>query len=113
MHITGGITDLLYHGAEFIQEIEAHGGPTRRRYIPGPGTDERIVWYEGSGTGDRRYLHADERGSIVALTDAAGAVTARNRYDEYGLPASATSGLTACRNRLAPPRIESAAIRLE
>jgi hypothetical protein len=32
-----------------------------RRYVHGPGSDEPLVWYEGTGTADRRWLHADER----------------------------------------------------
>jgi RHS repeat-associated protein len=51
-----------------------------------------LVWYEGSGTGDRRFLHADERGSIVAVTDSAGNAIGINRYDEYGVPASTNIG---------------------
>jgi RHS repeat-associated protein len=50
----------------------------------GPGTDEPLVWYEGSGITAPRYLHADERGSIVAVTDGSGTVQNVNRYDEYG-----------------------------
>jgi RHS repeat-associated protein len=55
-----------------------------RRHVFGPGTDEPLVWYEGSGTADRRFLQADERGSIVAASDGSGAVQNVNRYDEYG-----------------------------
>jgi len=51
-----------------------------------------LVWYRGSGLGDRRYLHADERGSIVAVADAGGNAIAINRYDEYGIPAASNSG---------------------
>lgn len=54
--------------------------------------DEPIVWYLGSGTTTRRWLHADERGSIVAISDASGAVLAKNRYDEYGNPQSGNLG---------------------
>jgi RHS repeat-associated protein len=36
---------------------------------------------------DRRWLIADERGSIVAVTDQSGAAFNINRYDEYGIPA--------------------------
>ena len=60
--------------------------PALRRYVHGPGVDEPLVWYEGSGTSTRRWLHADERGSIVAVSDASGAVTNVNAYDEYGRP---------------------------
>jgi RHS repeat-associated protein len=52
-----------------------------RRHVFGPGADEPLVWYEGSS---RRFLSADERGSIVAVSDDSGAVQNVNRYDEYG-----------------------------
>jgi RHS repeat-associated protein len=52
-----------------------------RRHVFGPGTDEPLVWYEGAS---RRFLHADERGSIVAVTSDSGALLSINRYDEYG-----------------------------
>ena len=64
----------------------------KRRYVHGPGEpalanagDEPLVWYEGSGLGDRRWLHANEQGSIVAVTDASGNVMAINSYNEYGI----------------------------
>jgi len=60
------------------------------RPLNGPGSDEPLVWYEG--TSDRRFLVADERGSIVAVTDSAGAALAINRYDEYGIPQSTNAG---------------------
>ncbi|HXH53435.1 MAG TPA: RHS repeat-associated core domain-containing protein [Sphingomicrobium sp.] len=59
---------------------------------PGPSTgsgqayDEPIVWYEGTGTSDRRFLSSDERGSIISLTNSSGTVLGLNRYDEYGQP---------------------------
>jgi RHS repeat-associated protein len=59
-------------------------GATLRRHVFGPGRDEPLVWYEGSGTAARRFLHADERGSIVAATESSGALHTTIRYDEYG-----------------------------
>jgi hypothetical protein len=50
----------------------------------GPGSDAPLVWYEGSGTSDRRFLHADERGSIVAVTNGSAVLQNVNRYDEHG-----------------------------
>ena len=38
--------------------------------------------------GARRYLYADERGSIVAVTDGVGTPVYTLRYDEYGVPAA-------------------------
>jgi RHS repeat-associated protein len=55
-----------------------------RRHVFGPGSDEPLVWYEGSGTSDRRFLHSDERGSIVAVTSGSAALLNINRYDENG-----------------------------
>lgn len=57
-----------------------------------PGVDEPLVWYEGAGTTDRRWLHADERGSVIAVTNGAGATLALNSYDEYGIPGPANQG---------------------
>ena len=56
--------------------------------------DDPQVWFEGAGVADsaRRYLFSDERGSITAITDASGNVTAINRYDEYGIPAATNQG---------------------
>ena len=51
-----------------------------------------MVWYEGSGTTDRRWLHSDERGSVVAVTNSAGCTLAINSYDEYGIPAATNLG---------------------
>ncbi|MDT8757592.1 hypothetical protein MZO42_02675 [Sphingomonas psychrotolerans] len=80
-------------GSQLAAEYYPSGSyPVLRRYVYGPGADEPVVWYEGSGTGDRRWLHADERGSVVAVSDAAGNATGINRYDEYGIPASTNIG---------------------
>ncbi len=63
-----------------------------RRYVHGPGSDEPLVWYEGSGTSDRRFLHADERGSVVAVTNSSGTTPNVNGYNEYGIPSSGNTG---------------------
>ena len=90
--ITGaGTQRFAYDGLDMIAEY--NGADTlQRRYVFGPGIDEPLVWYEGSGTADRRFLHADERGSIVAVSDASGAMLAINKYDEFGTPGSSNSG---------------------
>jgi RHS repeat-associated protein len=86
----GTVTWMQYDGDSIIEERDANG--VARRYVHGPGVDEPIVWYEGSGTGDRRWLHADERGSIVAVSNASGVATSINSYDEYGVPAPGNTG---------------------
>ncbi|QMW22630.1 RHS repeat-associated core domain-containing protein [Sandaracinobacteroides saxicola] len=80
-----------YDGANLVVEKSSNYAITRR-YVHGQGDDEPLVWYEGAGTGDRRWLVADERNSVIAVTDAGGAAIAVNRYDEYGIPASSNLG---------------------
>ncbi|QDK35986.1 RHS repeat domain-containing protein [Sphingomonas sp. IC081] len=85
-------TRFYYSGSQIAAEVANPSGTILRRYVPGPGTDEPVVWYEGSGTTDRRWLHADERGSVIAVTDSAGAAIRLNAYDEYGIPQSTNLG---------------------
>ena len=77
-------TDFLYEGDRLIAEY--NGATVLRRYAHGPGVDEPIVWYEGANLSTKRWLHPDERGSIVAFSDGAGAATVY-RYAAYGEPA--------------------------
>jgi hypothetical protein len=60
--------------------------------VHGPSFDEPLVWLEGTGTSDRRFLAADERGSIIATANSSGTVTAKNTYDAYGAPAAGNTG---------------------
>jgi RHS repeat-associated protein len=87
----GSVTRFLYDGADMIAEYNA-ANALLRRYVHGPGADEPLVWYEGSGAGDRRWLIADQLGSIVAVSNGAGAASAINSYDEYGMPGPSNSG---------------------
>lgn len=91
--ITGpsGTTRFTYAGNQIALETDGSGA-ILRRYVPGPGVDEPVLWYEGSGTASRRWLHADERGSVIAISDGSGAVLAINRYDEYGIPQTGNLG---------------------
>ncbi|MGV3555789.1 MAG: RHS repeat-associated core domain-containing protein [Croceibacterium sp.] len=90
-----GVTRFLNDGDAMVGEYSSSGAMLRR-YVHGAaeGTDDPLVWFEGSGVADsaRRYLYADERASIVALTDQNGTVTYSNSYDEYGIPASTNFG---------------------
>ena len=80
-----------YAGAAAIEEKNTSGA-VQRRYVPGAGVDETLVWYEGAGTTDKRWLLSDARGSVSAVTNASGAATAVNRYDEYGAPHANNAG---------------------
>ena len=76
-------TRFLYDGVSLIAEYNS-SGMLQRRYVHGADVDEPLVWYEGSGTSDRRWLLSDERGSIIAATNPTGSPIAINSYDEYG-----------------------------
>lgn len=88
----GAVTNLDYVGLSLATEFDGNSGAVLRRYISAPGIDEPLVWYEGAGTSDRRFIHADERGSVVAVTNASGAALAINTYDEFGIPGTGNLG---------------------
>ena len=68
------------------------GSGEYRRYVYGAQGGAPLVWYEGHGTGDKRWLHTDERGSVIAVTDAGGNAMAINTYDEHGVPGAGNLG---------------------
>jgi len=84
----GTTTSFAYDGVNLIGEY--NGSALANRYVFGPSVDEPIVSYDGSG--NRSWLVADERGSVIATTDASGNATAINSYEEYGIPNSAGTG---------------------
>jgi RHS repeat-associated protein len=88
---SAGTTRFAYDGDQLAAEYNA-SNQLLRRYVHGATADEPLVWYEGSGTATRRWLHADERGSIIAISDASGAQFGINRYDEHGMPATDNMG---------------------
>ncbi|WP_167792134.1 RHS repeat-associated core domain-containing protein [Brevundimonas sp. MF30-B] len=65
-----------------------------------------ITSYEGA-TFDRRWLLADERGSILTLSNNAGAVTALNTYDEYGVPGPNNAGTFQYRGQVWLPQAQA------
>lgn len=90
--VGGGVTTRFqYDGADLIAEYNG-ANVLQRRYVHGPGIDDPIVWYEGSGTSDRRWLLQDRLGSVIAVTNGSGAASSINSYDEYGVPGSSNAG---------------------
>lgn len=84
-------TKFLYDGSDLIAEYDGSGA-LLRRYVDGPGTDQPIVWYEGTAVAAPRYFTADPQGSIVGVADGSGNSLAVNTYDGYGIPASTNIG---------------------
>ena len=75
-------TDFLYDGNELIAEYNS-SGTLQRRYVHGVGIDDPLVQYNGSGTTNKVYLLADERGSIIAELGNSQII---NKYGPYGEP---------------------------
>lgn len=89
--IHGTPRSFMWDGNDLALEYN-ESDQIQRRYIHGPGMDDPLVWYGGSGTSDRRWFHADERGSIIAVSNSTGGSLSVSRYDEYGVPASGNGG---------------------
>ncbi|MBH0035580.1 RHS repeat-associated core domain-containing protein [Pseudoalteromonas sp. NZS71_1] len=83
-------TTFLYDANELVAEYNSSGS-LLRRYVHGIGEDDPLVWYEGSGTGNKRYLHADERGSIISETNGSGSIVATHKYGPFGEPINTSS----------------------
>ena len=83
-------TQFVYDGSAISEELSTSGA-VLARYVPGPdGTP--LLWYNGSGTGDRRWLLKDQQGSVIAVANSSGQSLATNTYDAYGLPGSSNTG---------------------
>jgi RHS repeat-associated protein len=82
--VAGVATTYLLDGDEEIAEYS--GATVLRRYITGPGVDDRIAHAEGFSISSptKTFYHTDHEGSVVDVTDAAGNATQRISYDEYG-----------------------------
>lgn len=100
-----GTTQFLYDGDALVAEYNG-SGTLLRRYVHGPGIDEPLIWYEGSGLTTRQLLRADHQGSIVAITDSAGNSIGINTYDEYGIPASTNLGRFAYTGQIILPDLK-------
>lgn len=97
-------TQFLYDGMRLIAEYDGSNNLVRR-YVHGAGIDEPVVWYEGSGLGTRKWLHADERGSILASTDSSGAATTYS-YGPYGEPSQWAGARFKYTGQIALPEVQ-------
>ena len=91
-----GTTQFLHDGDALVGEYDGtagSGGGLLRRYVHGGGVDEPLIWFEGAAVGvNARYLHADERGSVTAVTGWDGRLRSLNAYDAYGIPNPTNQG---------------------
>jgi len=74
----------LYDDNDLIVEYDGSGN-ILRRYVPGQGADQPLIWYEGSNLSSPHWLHTDQQGSIIATSDSSGTATPYS-YSVYGDP---------------------------
>ena len=84
------VTTMIYAGDQLAAEYDHDQALLLRRHVPGAGLDDVVATVAADGT--RTWLSADERGSVMALTNASGAVTQINAWDEYGVPRPGNAG---------------------
>jgi len=84
----GTITNYVSDGTDTIAEYNS-SNILQKRYAF-DGTGQPLVQYDAAG--NRSWMLADERGSIVALASDSAAMTATNTYDEYGVPGVINTG---------------------
>ena len=87
-----GATRFYYDGDKLVFEM-SDGGALRHFYVHGDGVDQPLAWWDFTGANTRRFLHADQQGSIVAVSNGqtgaivmVGTVPAINSYDPWGVP---------------------------
>jgi RHS repeat-associated protein len=78
--VDGVTTRHLYDGNQVIGEYDAAGNLVRR-FVYGPGIDQPVVMRSGGNT---YYYHFDGQGSVIALSDGAGAVVEHYAYGPFG-----------------------------
>jgi RHS repeat-associated protein len=71
-------TSYTYGNEDILREVR---GTTTLKYVHGPGFDEPLAADDGSTLS---YFQPDALGSIVKVTNAAGAVTLTRQYDAWG-----------------------------
>jgi RHS repeat-associated protein len=81
---------FLFDGDELIAEYNGSGVQVRR-YVMGSGVDDPQIWYNSGDLSVRRFLHADQQGSTIAVTDDTGLVGI-NSYDDYGKMSASAIG---------------------
>ena len=93
--VDGTITSFIHAGE--IEIAEYDGTTLLRRYIPGPGVDQRIAMVEcGTGAGaatcapggtgvTAQYYFADRQGNVLAVTDETGAIQQQFFYTPFGV----------------------------
>ena len=96
--VNGLSTRFLYAGSRLIAAYDGNGN-LLQRYVPGVGENMPLLSLEGaaiaansgSAPNSAKWLVADERGSVIGLTNASGSPSI-NTYGPYGEPAASNQG---------------------
>jgi RHS repeat-associated protein len=92
-NVDGTVTSFIHAGGMEIAEYDGSGN-VLRRYIPGPGVDQRIAMID-CGTSancaanetntDTQYYFADRLGNVLAVTDNTGDIVQQFFYTPFGV----------------------------
>ena len=85
---SGIVTNYVTDGTDVVAEYDGSNVLQKRYAFDGSG--QPLVQYDSAG--NRSWMLADERGSIIALANDSAAMTAIDIYDEYGIPAATNAG---------------------
>ena len=81
-NVGGTKTNFYYAGWQRLADYDGTTNTLQQRYVYGPGLDEVLIQISSGGT--KTYFHGNHQGSVIATTDASGAVLNRFKYSPYG-----------------------------
>ncbi|MBX9941107.1 MAG: hypothetical protein K2Y32_17730 [Candidatus Obscuribacterales bacterium] len=81
-NVGGTKTNFYYSGWQRLADYDGTANTLQQRYVYGLGFDEVLIQITSGGT--KTYFHGNYQSSVVATTDASGAVLNRFKYSPYG-----------------------------
>lgn len=79
----GGVkTNYYYSGWQRLADYDGTTNTLQQRYVYGADLDEVLIQISSGGT--KTYFHGNNQGSIIAISNAAGAIVSTNKYSPYG-----------------------------
>jgi RHS repeat-associated protein len=75
-------TNYYYSGMQRLADYDGVANALQQQYVYGSGLDDVLIRITGAGT--KSYFHQNYQGSVIAITDATGAVINRYTYGPFG-----------------------------